>query len=105
MRWSCASIRATLLRLHWYLRVFTFLFRDADAWKQAPEYALDETLVTSSDMYSLGALIYAVHCQGKPPFVNYDSLATLRANAGRPVPEVSKLDTDLQGHTFWYRYN
>ncbi|KIM57078.1 hypothetical protein SCLCIDRAFT_1219748 [Scleroderma citrinum Foug A] len=63
----------------------------------APEYALDETLVTSSDMYSLGALIYAVHCKGKPPFLNYGSLASLRDNASRPVPEISKLDTDLQG--------
>ncbi|KAL4062044.1 kinase-like domain-containing protein [Scleroderma yunnanense] len=76
-------------------RVPTYVQRSFDYI--APEYALDESLVTSSDMYSLGGLIYAVHCQGKPPFVNYGSLASLRDNAGRPVPDISKLDTDLQG--------
>ncbi|KAI6110048.1 hypothetical protein F5141DRAFT_1188903 [Pisolithus sp. B1] len=62
----------------------------------APEYALDETLVTSSDIYSLGALVYAVHCKGKPPFLNYRSLGSLRDNAGRPLPDIGQLDADLQ---------
>ncbi|KIJ60622.1 hypothetical protein HYDPIDRAFT_98218 [Hydnomerulius pinastri MD-312] len=62
----------------------------------APEYALDEVLVTASDMYSLGALIYAVHCKGKPPFSNHGSLGGLRDNAGRPVPDIGQLDSDLQ---------
>ncbi|KAG9318237.1 kinase-like domain-containing protein [Chiua virens] len=62
----------------------------------APEYALDEVLVTASDMYSLGAVIYAVHCKGKPPFQNHGSLGGLRDNAGRPVPDIGNLDPDLQ---------
>ncbi|KAI6043048.1 kinase-like domain-containing protein [Pisolithus marmoratus] len=62
----------------------------------APEYALDETLITASDIYSLGALVYAVHCKGKPPFLNYGSIGSLRDNAGRPVPDIGQLDTDLQ---------
>ncbi|KAI6151015.1 hypothetical protein BKA82DRAFT_4122860 [Pisolithus tinctorius] len=45
----------------------------------APEYALDETLVTASDIYSLGAC-----------------LGSLRDNVGRPVPDIGQLDTDLQ---------
>ena len=63
----------------------------------APEYALDESLVTASDMYSLGCLIYAVHCKGKPPFQNHGSLGGLRENAGRPPPGMEGLDHDLQG--------
>ncbi|KAF9228683.1 kinase-like protein [Gyrodon lividus] len=62
----------------------------------APEYALDEVLVTASDMYSLGAVIHAVHCKGKPPFQNHNSLGGLRDNAGRQVPDIGHLDTDLQ---------
>ncbi|KIJ17168.1 hypothetical protein PAXINDRAFT_111962 [Paxillus involutus ATCC 200175] len=62
----------------------------------APEYALDEVLVTASDMYSLGAVIQAVHCKAKPPFQNFGSLGGLRDNAGRPVPDIGHLDTDLQ---------
>ena len=63
----------------------------------APEYALDEQLVTSSDMYSLGCLIYAVHCKGSPPFKNHGSLGGLRENSSKPLPGVERLDTDLQG--------
>lgn len=48
-------------------------------------------------MYSLGAVIYAVHCKGKPPFHNHGSLGTLRDNAGRAVPDIGNLDVDLQG--------
>ncbi|KAF9492229.1 kinase-like protein [Pleurotus eryngii] len=62
----------------------------------APEYALDEALLTASDMYSLGCLIYAVHCKGNPPFKNHGSLGGLRDNAGRSIPGMEGLDTDLQ---------
>jgi len=48
-------------------------------------------------MYSLGAVIYAVHCKGNPPFKNHDSLGGLRDNAGKPVPGMERLDSDLQG--------
>lgn len=53
--------------------------------------------MTASDVYSLGALIYAVHCKGNPPFKNHDSLGGLRGNAGKPVPGMERLDADLQG--------
>ena len=62
----------------------------------APEFALDEQLVTSSDMYSLGCLVYAVHCRGNAPFKNHDSLGGLRENSTKPLPGVERLDTDLQ---------
>ncbi|KAF8964072.1 other/SCY1 protein kinase [Flammula alnicola] len=62
----------------------------------APEYALDEQLVTASDMYSLGCLVYAVHCKGNPPFKNHGSLGGLRENASKPVPGMERLDSDLQ---------
>ena len=48
-------------------------------------------------MYSLGAVIYAVHCRGKPPFQNHGSLGNVRDNASRSIPDIGKLDTDLQG--------
>jgi SCY1-like protein 2 len=63
----------------------------------APEYALDEQLVTASDMYSLGCLVYAVHCKGDPPFKNHGSLGGLRDNASKPLPGMERLDKDLQG--------
>lgn len=63
----------------------------------APEYALDEQLVTASDMYSLGCLIYAVHCKGKLPFKNHGSLGSLRENAGKTPAGLDRLDADLQG--------
>jgi SCY1-like protein 2 len=63
----------------------------------APEYALDEMLVTASDMYSLGCLIYAVHCKGNPPFKTRGSLSGLRESAGRSPPGMERWDTDLQG--------
>ncbi|KAF4615425.1 hypothetical protein D9613_002872 [Agrocybe pediades] len=62
----------------------------------APEYALDEQLVTASDMYSLGCVLYAVHCKGSPPFKNHGSLGGLRDNAGKPIPGMERLDSDLQ---------
>jgi len=64
---------------------------------QAPEYALDEVLVTASDMYSLGCLIYAVHCKGTPPFKTHGSLGGLRDYAGRSPPGIEQWDSDLQG--------
>ncbi|KAF8228958.1 kinase-like protein [Tricholoma matsutake] len=63
----------------------------------APEYALDELLVTASDMFSLGCVIYAVHCKGRTPFKTHGSLGGLRANAGQPLSGMESLDRDLQG--------
>ena len=63
----------------------------------APEYALDEVLVTASDMFSLGCVIYAVHCKGRTPFKTHGSLAGLRDNAGKPLAGMESLDRDLQG--------
>ncbi|KAH9901229.1 kinase-like protein [Cubamyces lactineus] len=63
----------------------------------APEYALDEVLDPASDMYSLGCLIYAVHCKGNPPFKNHGSLSSLRTNAGKPLTGMERLDQDLRG--------
>ena len=63
----------------------------------APEYALDETLNTASDLYSLGCLIYAVHCKGDPPFKTHGSSGGLRDAAGRPLTGINGLDRDLQG--------
>lgn len=70
----------------------------------APEYALDEQLSTSSDLYSLGCVIYAVHLGGRPPFQNKNSLSTLRTNMdrlqrremGNPVAW-NRLGNDLKG--------
>lgn len=63
----------------------------------APEYALDEVLDPSSDMFSLGCLMYAVHCKGNPPFKNHGSLGGLRENAGKPLTGMERLDQDLRG--------
>lgn len=63
----------------------------------APEYALDEVLDPASDMYSLGCLIYAVHCKGNPPFKNHGSLSSLRVNAGKPLTGMERLEQDLRG--------
>jgi SCY1-like protein 2 len=65
----------------------------------APEYALDEKLITASDMYSLGCVIYAVHCKGSAPFKNHGSLGGLRENAGKALTGMGSLDPDLQGNT------
>ncbi|KAI0637126.1 kinase-like protein [Trametes polyzona] len=62
----------------------------------APEYALDEVLDPASDMYSLGCLIYAVHCKGNPPFKNHGNLSSLRANAGKPLTGMERLEQDLR---------
>ncbi|EMD38567.1 hypothetical protein CERSUDRAFT_64821 [Gelatoporia subvermispora B] len=63
----------------------------------APEYALDEILDPASDMYSLGCLMYAVHCKGNPPFKNHGSLSALRENIGKPLGGLESLDQDLRG--------
>lgn len=47
-------------------------------------------------MYSLGILVYTVHCKGSPPFKTRGSLGGLRENAGKPVPGLERLDRDLQ---------
>ncbi|PPQ66892.1 hypothetical protein CVT26_009832 [Gymnopilus dilepis] len=62
----------------------------------APEYALDEQLVTASDMYSLGCVLYAVHSKGDPPFKTHGSLGALRDNASKPLLGIERLDSDLQ---------
>ncbi|KAH8117221.1 kinase-like protein [Phellopilus nigrolimitatus] len=62
----------------------------------APEYVLDEQLVTASDMYSLGCLIYAAHNKGIPPFQNHNNSASLRENVGRGVPNLERTDADLR---------
>ena len=64
---------------------------------QAPEYALDEVLDPASDMFSLGCLIYAVHCKGNPPFKNHGNLASVRENAGKPLTGMDRLEQDLRG--------
>jgi len=62
----------------------------------APEYALDEVLDPASDLYSLGCLMYAVHCKGNPPFKNHGSISSLRENAGKPLSGMERLDPDLR---------
>lgn len=76
-------------------RVMAYIQRSFDY--MAPEYGLDEVLNTASDMYSLGCLVYSVHCKGDPPFRNHGSLGGLRENAGRPLQGIDRLDRDLQG--------
>lgn len=63
----------------------------------APEYALDEVLDPGSDLFSLGCLVYAVHCKGVPPFKNHGSLGSVRENAGKPLSGTERLDPDLKG--------
>ncbi|KAF9532378.1 other/SCY1 protein kinase [Crepidotus variabilis] len=75
-------------------RVPAYIQRSFDY--MAPEYALDEQLVTASDMYSIGCLVYAVHKKGEVPFKNHGSLGGLRENAGKLVPGLERLDPDLQ---------
>ncbi|KAG6833472.1 hypothetical protein H0H87_006044 [Tephrocybe sp. NHM501043] len=62
----------------------------------APEYALDEQLLTASDMYSLGCVIYAVHCKSKTPYKTHGSLGGLREHAGKPISGMETLDHELQ---------
>ncbi|EAU88393.1 other/SCY1 protein kinase [Coprinopsis cinerea okayama7 len=75
-------------------RVPAYIQRSFDY--MAPEYALDEQLLTSSDMYSLGCVVYAVHSKGNPPFKNHGSLSNLRENAGKPLPGMERWEQDLQ---------
>ncbi|KAJ3572805.1 hypothetical protein NP233_g2841 [Leucocoprinus birnbaumii] len=75
-------------------RVPAYIQRSFDY--MAPEYALDEQLLTASDMYSLGCLVYAVHCKGSPPYKTHGSLGGLRENAGKPLTGLDRLDRDLQ---------
>lgn len=75
-------------------RVPSYIQRSFDY--MAPEYALDEQLLTASDMYSLGCLVYAVHCKGSPPYKTHGSLGSLRDNVGKPLTGLERLDKDLQ---------
>lgn len=54
-------------------------------------------LITASDMYSLGCVIYAVHCKGNPPFKTHGSLSAVRENAARPIAGMERMEPDLQG--------
>lgn len=49
-------------------------------------------------MYSLGCLIHVVHSKGSPPFNTHGSLSGLRENAGKPLPGIGGMDSDLQGN-------
>ncbi|KAJ3815697.1 other/SCY1 protein kinase [Lentinula aff. lateritia] len=75
-------------------RIPTYIQRSFDY--TAPEYALDEILVTASDMFSLGCVIYAVHCKGNPPFKTHGSLSAVRENAARPIAGMERMEPDLQ---------
>ncbi|KAJ3728853.1 other/SCY1 protein kinase [Lentinula raphanica] len=75
-------------------RIPSYIQRSFDY--SAPEYVLDEMLVTASDMYSLGCVIYAVHCKGNPPYKTHGSLSAVRENAGRPISGMERLEPDLQ---------
>ncbi len=70
----------------------------------APEYALDEVLHPASDMYSLGCLLYAVHCKGSPPFKNHGHIGGVRDNAGKPLTGMDRLDPDLRGKYCGFPY-
>ena len=68
----------------------------------APEYVLQEQINTSSDMYALGCVIYAVHAKGVPPFRNHNSLSSMRSNVGRleggaGLGGMGEWDRDLRG--------
>ncbi|CCA68430.1 related to bovine rhodopsin kinase and to YGR052w [Serendipita indica DSM 11827] len=64
----------------------------------APEYAIDEQISTSSDMFALGCLLYAVHNKGSPPFRNHSSLSTLKSNmqSGIQLRGMEGWDPDLR---------
>jgi SCY1-like protein 2 len=46
----------------------------------APEYVLTMTCSTSSDMYSLGILMYAIFNKGKPLFDCRNQMSTYKKN-------------------------
>lgn len=46
----------------------------------APEYILEKSCTTQSDMYSMGMLIYAVYNQGRPLFENRNNLLSYKSN-------------------------
>lgn len=46
----------------------------------AAEYALDEQLTTSNDMYSLGCILHFIHTKSGPPFYNEGDLNRMRRN-------------------------
>ncbi len=59
-------------------------------------------------MYSLGCLVYAVHCKGVPPWKNHGSLGGVRENAGRTPQGMDRLDPDLRGKrsiNVWMNYS
>ncbi|KDQ16224.1 hypothetical protein BOTBODRAFT_54054 [Botryobasidium botryosum FD-172 SS1] len=67
----------------------------------APEYILDHQINVSSDMYSLGCVIYAVHSKGNPPYRNHNNLSSVRSNfgrleGGRGISGMDTWDSDLR---------
>lgn len=82
----------------WVCLLFYGAYLLYERLSKAPEYALDEQLVTESDIYALGCLLYAVHSKGNPPFKNHGSLGSLRDNSTKPLPGLERMDSDLQGN-------
>ncbi|KAH7107745.1 kinase-like protein [Auriculariales sp. MPI-PUGE-AT-0066] len=63
----------------------------------APEYSADTPVAASSDMWSLGCLIYAVNNKGNPPHRNHGNLTSLRDNARKHIGGMDSWDPDLRG--------
>ena len=76
------------------------LARDMDY--EDPAYLLDGQAGAPNDMFSLGAVIFAIFHDGKPPVRNHGSLHMLRGNAEHLPGAIrsekwDSLGTDLQG--------
>ena len=46
----------------------------------APEYILEKSCTTQSDMYSMGMLLYAIYNQGRALFENRNNLLSYKSN-------------------------
>jgi SCY1-like protein 2 len=81
-----------------YLGMASFCFPAFAAahYYLAPEFAPDKPVSTSSDLYSLGCVVYAVHCKGNPPFKHHGSMSSLRDVAGKRIGGMEMLDNDLK---------
>jgi hypothetical protein len=57
-------------------------------------------------MYSLGCVVYAVHCKGTTPHKTHGSLSGLRDSAGssRSISGLERLDPDLQGAVLQFSF-
>jgi serine/threonine protein kinase len=60
----------------------------------APEQVQNGTATPSSDLFSLGCVLYHL-CAGRPPFQGKDTLATLAALATEPAQPVRDLNPDV----------